>query len=127
MQAQVRLADRVVLQTGTSLGEIRDDKDVLVATDVVELAPAKANELRDALTQRGRGDVHLAVDGTITIDGPKPPPVPTPEQQAELDKVAADTDICRQFYRAANGAPTDAQRDAALKAFMRLVRRELAQ
>lgn len=124
MQAMVRTADRVVVQVGTNLGEIRDPQGALVPTQIVNLTAQLEADLRAALATPGRGDVHLAVDGTITIDAPRPP---TPDEQAIIDAVNADLAICRQFYQAPNGTPTAVQRDAAIKAFMRVVRRELTQ
>lgn len=67
MQAQVQEADRLVVQVGQSVG----DRDGCV---VVDLTDEAATELMAAMSQPN-GGVVLAVDGTITVLPPVPPPI----------------------------------------------------
>jgi len=75
MQASVRSLDRVVIQTGISLGP-RDD------CAIVELTSKMQTDLSAAYAQP-HGNVYLAADGTVTFDPyVAPPPPPPPADQS---------------------------------------------
>ncbi len=112
-QANVRISDRVVLQIGTSLGELLDPgTGKPLATELMELDEATAKALAAAFAQP-HGNIYLAADGTVTAD-PFVPPAPTPVSIQQ----AADLQTCKDFV--ANPAPTSADVAAAMKADMRL-------
>jgi hypothetical protein len=116
MQLMVRLADRAVLQFGTSLGEMRDDKGVEIPTEIVTPTEQQLEALKVAYAQP-HSLVYISAAGVVTFDPPLPPPPPTPEDLA----FAADAQICRDFL--AKIAPTAADVVAATKAHMRVTAR----
>lgn len=85
-QAQIRLSDRLVIQTGISLGD-RDEPCV-----IIDLTDEQYAALQTALSVPN-GGVLMAEDGTLTTLPPPPemPPFPTFEERvaAEVARVLA--------------------------------------
>lgn len=136
MQAMVRPSDRLVLQFGTSLGEIRDDKGAVVPAEIVELSAAQERDLRAAIAAP-HSRLFISAAGAVTFDPPDAAPGPTPEEvlakQRLDDAIAAVRDYLGSrgatplsaalaAYVDPANAPTGAQTVAALRATIRAQR-----
>lgn len=110
MQASVRTADRVVVQTGLSLGS-------RTGCVIVETTAQQETDLRDAFDQP-HGNIYLSAAGVVTFDPYVPNPTPPPDPQIAQDKTTVGL-----FMNAPSGTATPAQRDDTIKAVIRYLRR----
>jgi len=110
MQASVRSLDRVVIQTGVSLGPLN-------GCEIDELSAATINALSAAFSQP-HGNVYLAVDGTVTFDPfVASPPPPPPADQTAFDNAVA---LLRSTFGTTR---TAAQANACIDAITVILRR----
>lgn len=133
-EAMVRVADRVVLQVGSSLGPVSDEHGVEIPSTLVVLDVVTHDAIAAAFAQP-HGNVYLAADLKVTFDPPLPPPAPDPvfvalQQQFDQDKVtladfmpakAGDPPTQLDVFLA-DPAPPPAAQLAALKAEIRATR-----